>query len=80
MTPWRGQTPYDRQLMMTLLANAGVHIPIAAEESRVPQVLKTAPVKIGANDGPGTPGDGGPANRRSHDYLAILTVSDDHHE
>ena len=46
MTPWRGQTLYDGQLMTTLLANAGVEIPVAAQQSQVVPVLKTAPLKI----------------------------------
>jgi hypothetical protein len=46
MTPWRGQTPYDSELMTTLLANAGVEIPVAGQQSQVVPVLKTAPLKI----------------------------------
>ncbi len=45
-TPWRGQTPYDCELMKTLLANAGGALPVTGAQSPAIQVLKTAPLKI----------------------------------
>jgi len=46
MTPWHGQTLFDGELMRTLLANAGVAIPIAGKEANSVKVLKTVPLKI----------------------------------
>lgn len=46
MAPWHDRTVYDRELLKTLLANAGAAMPLASAPSAAIQVLKTAPLKI----------------------------------
>lgn len=46
LAPWRGQNLHDGELMRNLLANAGVVLPVAGQQSQAVQVLKTVPLKI----------------------------------
>lgn len=46
MTPWRGRTAQDLETISTILANAGLSIPLPDSQPRRVRVFKTVPLKI----------------------------------